>query len=538
MTTDYPIVGADKDLWGDKLNDVLARIEAKADDAVSAAVAAGDNASMALATPRTAAATAQTAASDAAASAAAAATSAAAAAATSDTALASALVAEGSQTQTVLNATYARRVTATDTLFATLDEGTRSTGIQVLSDSTGNENWEWPYLIGAAIGADHPDYTVRWRTWSDATQDYAAPVTIQSGAAGDRYMDLVNGSNPRRLANAAAPHLTGTIDVRMDLEAADWTPANSYGSTILVSEAGGTGNWGWYFSINTSGVLQFVGSTNGTDLDVIMNANAVTGLTDGARSWVRCVFTPNDGAGNRTAKFYRSTDGITWTQIGTTVTTAGAVVLSDRIAASTNSAYLLGGVGAATNSTAFKFYEVDIRDGENGPGIVPRLPDLWSVFGAGTTQPVVGAPILTITSGAHPGATISYLDDATRKKRLTPDYGNAVAFLSASHNQTRSTGRVWYAEFLAWVNSVRTLLGVPLVAVTQNPQRAAATYSAEHARRRLELVGFGPGMAVHVIDTYAAFLANPAWSTELMADDVHPNAAGQAVWRDAVLAAF
>lgn len=435
-----------------------------------------------------------------------------------------------------LNATYAPRTTGTEALLMTLDGGERSTAVQVLSDSTGNESWEWPYLLGAALGADHLDYTVQWRTWSDATQDYAAPVTIQSGAAGDRYMDLVNGSNPRRLANAAVPHLTGAIDVRMDMWAADWTPANSFGSTILVSEAGGTGNWGWYFSINTAGVLQFVGSTNGTDLDVIMNANAVIGLTDGTRSWVRCVFIPNDGAGNRVAKFYRSADGITWTQVGTTVTTAGAVTLSDRIAA--GSSYFLGGTGAATNSTAFRIYEVDIRDGENGPSVVPRLPDLWATFGAGLTHPVLGAPILTIVSGAHPGATISYLDEATRRKRLTPDFGQAVAVLSCSHNQTRTIGRAWYTQFLAWVESVRATLGVPLLAVTQNPQRAAALYTAEHARRRLELVGFGPGMAVHVIDTYAAFLANPAWSTELMADDVHPNAAGQAVWRDAVLAAF
>jgi hypothetical protein len=101
VTTDYPIIGADADQWGAKLNDVLARIETKADDASTAAVAAGNSASMALATPRTAAAEAQAARDEAVAAA-------AAASATSDAALASAVVAAGSQTATALNATYAR----------------------------------------------------------------------------------------------------------------------------------------------------------------------------------------------------------------------------------------------------------------------------------------------------------------------------------------------------------------------------------------------------------------------------------------------
>ena len=249
------------------------------------------------------------------------------------------------------------------------------------------------------------------------------------------------------------------------------------------------------------------------------------------------MFTPDDGASQNVAKFYKSTDGITWTQIGSTVTTAGAVVLKDWITAGTYS-YLLGGFQACSNVTSFRIHEVDIRNGENGPSVVPRLPDGWGAFGAFVTCPMVGAPVLTVVNGARPGATIAYLDDATRRPRITPDYGQSLTILASSHNETRKTGRSWYAAYAAWVTNVRGRLGTGIVALTQNPQRPAAIYPIEHARRRLDLAGFAKVLGIDVIDTYAAFLAHTGWETDYMADDVHPNATGANVIRDRIKAAF
>ena len=440
----------------------------------------------------------------------------------------------GTAVQPAALAAAAALVPAFDALTVALTDATRPCAVQVLGDSTGDGTTDWPYRVAQSLAARYPGHSVVHRLWNDTTQDFDAPTVIQTGTAGVRYMDLTSGRFPRRLPTAAAPHLTGAIDVRVDLQAADWTPANSFGSTILVSEGGGAGNWGWYFSVNTAGYLQFVGSTNGTALDVIMTANATTGLVDGTRSWVRAVFNPNDGSGNRTAKFYKSTDGITWTQIGTTVTTAGTVVLSDRLAVGSIPAYLLGGVGAATNVTALKFYEVDIRNGADGPSIVPRLPDLWASYGAGTPHPFVGAPVLTFVNGSRSGASIDYLNDATRRLRLTPDYGAVVTLLSSSHNETTYIGRAWRARYAQWVTDVLARTGTGIAAMTQNPETSDATYSLEHARRRCELLSFGPALGIDVIDTWQDFL-DAGWPGTLMADDVHPNATGSDVWRDVIL---
>lgn len=419
-------------------------------------------------------------------------------------------------------------------LKAALQSGV-TTGIQVLTDSTGNETFEWPYTFAQLLAVAYPNYTVKHLLWDDATQDYAAPTTIQTGASGARYMDLVNGNYPRKLASSAAPHLTGIIDVRLDLTCEDWTPPNSFGATILCGESGGTGAWAWSLGLHTSGALIFYYSTDGTALSSMINYISV-GIADGSRYWVRGVFTPDDGAGNRLFKAYKSTDGITWAQVGATVTTAGVVVVKDQVAL--GMPYLLGSQSTASNTTYFRVHEVQIRDGLDGPSICPRLPDGWSGYGAGTTCPVVGAPVLTVVNGAKAGAAISYLDDSTRRLKLTPDYSQSISILSCSHNQAQMTGRSWYSAYAAWVANVKSRVGSGVLALTQNPQTTAALDADAHARRRLDLCGFAKAIGVDVVDTFLGFLARTGWSSDYMADTIHPNAAGALVIRDQVKAAF
>lgn len=431
-------------------------------------------------------------------------------------------------------------------LKAALAQGTTSTGLGVLSDSTGVNTTRWPHRLWQALAAQYPAYTFHARHWNDANQDYDAPIVIQTGTGnggGLRGMNIINGNLPRRLPNnpTTQPHITGTIDVRVNVFAADWTPADPFGATILVGESGGTGLWSWSFSIQSAGYLRMWYSADGTGPNA-MTSSVVASIPDGSTRWVRCVFTPNDGAGNRVAKFYTSTDGVTWTQLGATVTTAGAVTLNDTITAGPSSnGYLLGPPTSASNPTAFTIYEVDIRNGENGPPIAPRLPEQWGYYGSGTSHPIVGAPIATLVNGAKTGAGIPYLDDANRKKLLTPSYGQQVTVLSTSHNETASQGRNWANAYAAWVASVRAIVGPALIAITQNPERPGVTglYQTEHAQRRLDLLGFARSLGLDVIDTYKAFLDyGPSWTTDLMGDDVHPNPAGSDLQRDVIKAAF
>lgn len=422
-----------------------------------------------------------------------------------------------------LAATYARRGL---TLFAglkrTLDTAVASTGVQVLGDSTGNEAFEWPRLLINDLAAAHPAYTVQQLLWSDATQDFVRTV-LQTGTAGVQYYDGTGAANSDRFTQSAS--LTGTIDVRAKVRAPDYTPAASK----MVAGAMSVGKRSWALCMNTAGALQFVYSTDGSAV-ATMSSTAALSTADNADVWLRGVLTPNDGAGNRVAKFYTSANGETWTQLGTTVTTAGAVTLFDP---GTTDVFRLG--GTTVGSYGYwngRIYEVQIRNGEGGGTVAPCTPDQW--YSAGSSAPVVGAPILTLVNGSHAGAGLTYLNEATRLPKMTPHYGQSLIFLSDSHNESGRTGPIFLTQYDAWVNAIKARHILPIVVLTQNPQKPTASASAPHSVRRGDLLAYAPGNGLGVIDTFAAFAANPDWATEWMGDDVHPNAAGQDEWYAAI----
>jgi hypothetical protein len=74
----------------------------------------------------------------------------------------------------------------------------------------------------------------------------------------------------------------------------------------------------WRFEL-LSGILTL--TTNASQVGA---ATVSTGFVDGSAHWVKCDLDGNNGSSNRVHKFYTSADGVTWTQIGATVTTSGA----------------------------------------------------------------------------------------------------------------------------------------------------------------------------------------------------------------------
>lgn len=409
--------------------------------------------------------------------------------------------------------------------------GQRPVAVQVLGDSTGNDPTEWPTLFALHLAALYPAWTVQRRLWSDTTQQYAAPVTIQTGTAGVQYLSVATGNTTWRVPHVAVSHVVGTMDVRVRLAADDWSPAT--GSGVIVGRENGAGQRSWWVGMSTGGAPFIVVSSDGTALTTI-NATAPVALADGATSWLRVVYTPDDGAGNRVTAFYLSTDGVTWTQHGATVTTAGAL----QPFAATNAAIDLGGRGGAAGLLG-KYYEVQVLAGIDGPNTVPQLPGLWSPnTSAGTPATLVGAPVLTLVNGSHPGAALTYLNDTTRRPKMLPQFGQEVVFLSESHNEAGTTDAAFLAAYDAWATAVRArLFGVPMVLLTQNPQNGATTASA-HAARRGNLLRYAASERLDLIDTYQAFLDDPRGLPALMADTIHPNAAGSGLWASVITSAY
>lgn len=424
-------------------------------------------------------------------------------------------------------------VAALHALNRALATGDRSAGIQVLTDSTGVSSDRWPYRLAALLAAKYPGWNVQQMDWDDTSQDYLAKTVVQTAAAGARYLDCSTGATTRRLDPSVSTNLTGVIDVRIKVAFTAWPPG---AQVNLAGRSGGAGTRGWYLIFNTAGVPIFAYSADGTTV-ATMSAGAGVPVVANTPFWLRYVFTPNDGAGNRTFAAYTGTDGVTWTQVGATVTTAGAVVLHDPALG-----YELGGVASGVGASTLRVYEVQIRNGLNGPNIVPAMPDLWPPYSA-TAATFAGAPTLTVVNGARSGGTIAYLTDAVRLPKLAPNYGQAVTFLSSSHNE----GQHYGLEFLPTIETFRSAAanlfggGVPLVGLTQNPEvvGVSAGWPAAHASRRLDLIAYARAHGFDVIDTYGQFIADPGWAADYTDNDgTHPNSAGSTLWAQTLMNAI
>lgn len=124
--------------------------------------------------------------------------------------------------------------------------------------------------------------------------------------------------------DSSALSITGDIDIKVKVKMTDWTPA---AVQTLVAKAQTTSLRSYYLQVNTDGTLVLTTSTNGS-ATVTGTSTAATGVSDGATKWVRATLDVADST-NRVYKFYTSDDGSSWTQLGTTVTTAGTTSIHD-----------------------------------------------------------------------------------------------------------------------------------------------------------------------------------------------------------------
>jgi hypothetical protein len=167
------------------------------------------------------------------------------------------------------------------------------------------------------------------------------------------YLPGVAG-NYASTPDTAAVSITGDIDIRVQVAATDWTPAATMRFVSKYS-ASGT-NRSYTFGLNAAGTLVAIWSSDGTST-ITVNSSVATGFADGSTNWVRVTLAAATG----TTTFYTSSDGATWTQLGTT-TVSGATSLFD------NAQQV--DIGARDSGTADNFngriYRAQIYNGING----------------------------------------------------------------------------------------------------------------------------------------------------------------------------
>jgi hypothetical protein len=202
---------------------------------------------------------------------------------------------------------------------------------------------------------------------SSASADSNDPKFLDFDGTNYVYFPGVDFLNVLSIADSAALDITGDIDIRMKIAPDDWTPASA--NYVLV-KTDFSGQQSYHVRIETSGKLRFLWSANGTTL-IQPESSVATGLTDGTVKWIRVTLDVDNGAGGNDCKFFLSDDGITWTQLGTTQTTAGTT----SIFSSTSNVLLSGPVSGVKN------YRTQIFNGIDGTKV---LDVDTSVIGSGS----------------------------------------------------------------------------------------------------------------------------------------------------------
>lgn len=197
------------------------------------------------------------------------------------------------------------------------------------------------------------------------------------------YLNLP-GSGGAYTPDTAVLDITGDIDLRCRVAPDDWTPA---ASSVLVAKANITGQYSYVLALTSTGALQLAWTTTGLVAGIISaNSTAVVDAVNGDTRWVRATLDVNDGGGNRVVRFYTSTDdthdhtAVSWTQLGSTITTAGTTSIYSGTAVAT-----IGATADAVAPLTGKVYAAAILSGIGGT--VVASPDFTdgNLFAAGAS---------------------------------------------------------------------------------------------------------------------------------------------------------
>lgn len=190
----------------------------------------------------------------------------------------------------------------------------------------------------------------------------------------------------------------------------DWTPASLQ---FILGKWTTTGDQRSYLlGVTTAGTLIVFGSTTGTAAtETFKGSTVAVPFTDGQIGWVKAVIDVSAGA-QYTVEFYTaadsSTEPVVWTQLGTTVTTAGAFSLFPSIAEVQQPSSLAG-----------KVLRSIIRNGINGPAVLDL--DFTSQITSG------GQSVIEPASGATIPQAVQYAPNlGTGGAALNARYGSST----------------------------------------------------------------------------------------------------------------
>ena len=438
-----------------------------------------------------------------------------------DEAIAQAITTPGSETQTQLNATFVGRKkyalgpdTAVRAFERNLNDGI-SADIVVLSDSTGYVTPGWVSMLAEWLGERFPSSQIGYRRWESGAW---SPRTVASAGTGGRR--AIHSPRHTRGATVLGSDIgweNSDLDVAMQMG----FPAAIGGANGLLSLANR-----WTVAIDALNrpriTLAFTGETPFT-----LTASSPATITAGLPTWLRAVLDADNGSGASVCKFFESTDGVAWTQIGTDLTgIAGAFGTSPTDWLTMGSR--IDAEGAITT------YDVRIVDGA-GKLLSPPLDEWLMITGSnpGESQ-LVGAPTIEIWNASISGGWTT--NQLAVIDKMIPRSSNGLVIVAHGHNAGDAKPAQYAADYLNLVDAVEERMpagGVLLM--TQNPELVAGVNYARMAKAMDNRTGMVRHLAARrglpVIDVFTAF--HDVYGNELesvIPDGVHPNAEGNEFW--------
>ena len=252
----------------------------------------------------------------------------------------------------------------------------------------------------ALVKTSATDYATEW-----ASVGSAARPLLTGGAYLDGTGLVLSGlvANYASTPDSAALSITGDIDVKIRM-AAKWSGA---GTRVYSQKYAGTGNRSW--AIRGSGAtLSWIWTPDGTNV-FTSAATTTVPVAELTPFWLRITHDVDNGASGNDVDFYYAADQATepssWTQIGSTVTTAGVTSIFD-----STSALQFGGDNN-TNAGEAIFYRAIVKDGIDGT----------TVYDADFSTQTADALAFTATSGTGIKADGLVLKGYTGQNASTPD---------------------------------------------------------------------------------------------------------------------
>jgi hypothetical protein len=193
-----------------------------------------------------------------------------------------------------------------------------------------------------------------------------------TGVAGTSYADAqtlrLPGSGTVSTPSSGALAITGDIDIRTKVSLDNWTPS---GFEYLVANGLSPSAWAYTFYVNPGGALAFAWSSDGTIPNLHFSYSPVPSFTNGSSHWLRVTRSASSGV----VTFYTSSDGASWSQLGSPVPGPAGSMYAGTQPLSLGSY----GPGASSFLTG-DFYSAEVRSGINGT--VVASPDFTAASGS------------------------------------------------------------------------------------------------------------------------------------------------------------